>query len=175
MNIYQLLKKQHREVSALFKQIEKAQEKEPATVAALFNKVKVELGSHAKAEEEVFYTPIRLRSESEEGEELSSEGKEEHHVIALLLGELSRLSVNTEEWKAKFTVLKEIVEHHVEEEENEIFAAAREIFSAQEARDIAEQMLRKQTELKPKVNALLLEDTKIFSKPEIARDTGSDI
>lgn len=58
---------------------------------------------------------LKVASRDEEGEE--------HLVIALLLNELSRMDVDDTDWKAKLTVLSEIVDHHVEEEEGEIFKA----------------------------------------------------
>ncbi len=112
MLIYDLLKKDHREVKSLFEEIKSNLEDENFNeVEALFETLRTELTAHAKAEQEVFYEPLKASTEREEGEDVSWEGEEEHHVIALLLNELSRLEVNGEDWKAKLTVLSEIVDH----------------------------------------------------------------
>jgi hypothetical protein len=66
------------------------------------------------------------------------EGYEEHHVADVLMREISRLSPSDEKWKAKFAVLKENVEHHVEEEEGEIWTKAQEVFDEAEAEKLGE-------------------------------------
>ena len=69
------------------------------------------------------------------------EGYEEHHVADVLMREISRLSPSNEKWAAKFTVLKENVEHHVEEEEGEIWAKARAIFDEATAQELGQAFL----------------------------------
>jgi hypothetical protein len=66
------------------------------------------------------------------------EGYEEHHVADVLMREISRISPSDEKWKAKFAVLKEKVEHHVEEEEGEIWTKAQEVFDEAEAEKLGE-------------------------------------
>ncbi|WP_413942798.1 hemerythrin domain-containing protein [Bdellovibrio sp. HCB-162] len=140
MEIYELLKKDHKEVKSLFHKIEDALEEEDFDeVESLFSEVRDQLTAHSKAEAEVFYQPLKMIAE-EEGEELAWEGEEEHHVVALVLNELSRISVDEEPWKAKFTVLTELVNHHVQEEEGEIFKAAKRYFSSDDAEEMAENM-----------------------------------
>lgn len=168
MTIYQILKQQHKEVAKIFKQIEKCDTSEIPTLTALFRTLKLELGSHAKAEEKVLYEKLKNRAKDEEDKDLSQEGKQEHHVAALLLNELSIVAIGSEDWFGKITVLKELVEHHVEEEENEIFDASRKIFSRSEANVLAEDYLKLQEEFKKDIDKSLREDIKIFHQPKIA-------
>lgn len=78
------------------------------------------------------------------------EGYEEHHVADVLMREISRLSPSDEKWKAKFAVLKENVEHHVEEEEGEIWTKAQEVFDEAEARSWAKRLSPKKKDGWPK-------------------------
>lgn len=162
MTIYELLKKDHRTVKGLFKKLKKAKGEEAKTI---FNDIKAELIVHATAEEECFYAPLRTASQ-EEGEELAWEGKEEHHVVALLLNELAVLQPDTEAWTAKVTVLEEMIDHHVEEEESEIFSAAREVFSTKEAQDMAKEMKTLKMTYEVKIPQLLKKHVELFKDPK---------
>lgn len=175
MDIYELLKKDHRKVDQLFSKIKKhLEEKDFSSASDLFEEMKIELGSHAKAEEEVFYEPLRQASRGEKDLDLVGEAKEEHHVVALLLNELSRLDVSEEEWKAKLTVLSEMVEHHVEEEEEEVFKRAKRLFSDEDAEQMAENMKNLKEEYKGDIDSALAEDVHLLMNPSMKqRKTGS--
>lgn len=166
MTIYELLRRDHRHVDHLFKRIEKALDREDfSEVPELFDELKVELTAHSKAEQEVFYQPIKVLARSKEGEEYTWEGEEEHHVIRLLLNELSRLPFHSEEWAAKVKVLCEVVEHHVEEEEGEIFKEGKKVFSDEEAEKIAESMEALKELYKNQVDEALSEDLALLQRP----------
>ena len=92
---------------------------------------------HAHIEETIFYPAIKQEAETRE---ITLEGFEEHHVIKTLLKELEGQSVETEQWTAKLKVLKENVEHHVEEEEGEMFKGAREVLSKEQIEDLGTRM-----------------------------------
>ena len=83
------------------------------------------------------------------------EGFEEHHVIKMLLKELESMPVDTEKWTAKIKVLQENVEHHVEEEEGEMFQKARDVLSEDEINQLGEQLeeLKKQLQQQMKKSA----------------------
>lgn len=165
MTIYEVLKRDHRHVEHLFKRIAKALDKKDfSEVPELFDELKTELTAHSKAEQEVFYQPLKVLG-GEDGKGLSWEGDEEHHVIRLLLGELSRVPFHSEEWSAKIKVLNEVVDHHVEEEEEEIFKQARKVFSEDDAEKIAEDMESLKSAYKMEIDAALQEDLEIFSRP----------
>ena len=68
------------------------------------------------------------------------EGYEEHHVVDMLMGELESLDVTDETWGAKAKVMKENIEHHIEEEEGEMFKKARQVFDREELEELGERM-----------------------------------
>ena len=68
------------------------------------------------------------------------EGFEEHHVVDLLMSELEAMDVDDESWGAKAIVMKENIEHHIEEEEGEMFKAARQVFDRDELEDLGRRM-----------------------------------
>lgn len=166
MTIYEVLKRDHRHVEHLFKRIDKAlSKKDFSEVPELFDELKTELTAHSKAEQEVFYQPLKVLSASPEGKDLSWEGEEEHHLIRLLLSELSRVPFHSEEWSAKMKVLNEVVDHHVEEEEEEIFKKARMVFSDEETEQIAEDMEALKAIYKTQIDETLDEDVQLLLRP----------
>lgn len=166
MTIYEVLRRDHRHVDHLFKRIQKALDrKDLSEVPELFDELKVELTAHSKAEQEVFYQPLKILARSKEGEEYTWEGEEEHHVIRLLLNELSRLPFHGEDWAAKIKVLSEVVKHHVEEEEGPIFREGKKAFSEEEAEKIAESMEDLKELYKTQVDDALSEDLLLLQRP----------
>ena len=148
MEIYEVLKKDHKAVAALFEQIEETTERAQKGRKDLFATLREQLLAHALAEQEVFYKPLLARVEKDrEDRDLLLEAFEEHNVLELLFGDIDGCPVDDERWLSKVTVLREIVEHHVEEEEKELFTLAREHFSKEEAQEIARQMQERKDEL----------------------------
>lgn len=147
-SIYTLLETDHRTVEELFEQMEKAEDR--ATRERLVVKLKLELGAHAEAEDMVFYKPLR---EAEAARSLVLEAEEEHRVVTRVLGELERLSADNEKWKARLTVLKELVEHHVQEEEGELFKQARGVFDSDVERELGVAFLREKKRLQAEMRA----------------------
>src|SRR3712207_4703689 len=129
MNAFQLLKEDHQKVSGIFQQLEPTTERAEKTRTELFAKLKQELDIHAHIEETIFYPAIKQEAETRE---IVLEGFEEHAVVKRLLRELEQGDVTSEEWTAKLKVLQENVEHHVEEEEGEMFQKARQVLSEQQ-------------------------------------------
>ena len=152
MNAFQLLKEDHQKVSGIFQQIEPTTERAQKTRTELFAQLKQELDIHARIEETIFYPSIKRAAETRE---IVLEGFEEHHVIKMLLKELEAMPVDTEEWAAKIKVLQENVEHHVEEEEGEMFQKARDVLSEDEINQLGQQMeeMKKQLQQQLKKSA----------------------
>ena len=149
MNAFQLLKEDHQKVDSIFQQLEPTTERAEKTRTELFAKLRDELDIHTRVEESVFYPAIKQAAETRE---MVFEGLEEHHVVKLLLKELESLPVDTEQWTAKLKVLKENVEHHVEEEEQEMFQKARQVLSEDEIDRLGAQMeeMKKQLQAQSK-------------------------
>lgn len=147
IDIITALEEDHETLRSLFAKMEETTERGVKTRQALLEKIASELRSHADAEDEVFYTKFRAAAEEKEQEETYYEAKEEHHVVDLLLPELEALDPSTPEFTAKATVLKELVEHHADEEEDEMFKQARKLFRKDERRILGEQFLARKREI----------------------------
>jgi hypothetical protein len=125
MLIYDELKKDHDQVKEMMTRIEETSSRASTSKVRLFEEMRAALTAHLRAEEKVFYDALKR----EKGAHNSAlEGYEEHHIADVLMREIARLSPNDEKWTAKFTVLKETIEHHVQEEEGEIWAQAQANF-----------------------------------------------
>lgn len=134
MDAFNLLKADHRKVEELFSQLESARGQAKLRV---FEQIKMELELHTHIEEKIFYPALE---EPKETHDLTLEAYEEHDVVKKLLKELSRAKSATEEWEAKAKVLQENVEHHVEEEENELFEKAETALGKDEIEALGEEM-----------------------------------
>jgi hypothetical protein len=137
MNALTLLKADHETVAGLLESIDETTERAIKGREDLFTRLKAELDLHAKIEEEIFYPALE---EKEETREITLEAYEEHRLVKQLLSELAAEPKDTEEWTAKFTVLKENIEHHVEEEEGEMFKKVRAALTEEEIQMLGEQL-----------------------------------
>jgi Hemerythrin HHE cation binding domain len=139
MDAFSLLKADHRKVAELFDQLESAGGNRKLSV---FEQIKKELELHTHIEETVFYPALE---EPKETHDLTLEAYEEHDVVKKLLKELSKAKSVTDEWEAQAKVLRENVEHHVEEEEGELFKKAAKALGAQEIETLGEEMEAEKT------------------------------
>ncbi|HUF91419.1 MAG TPA: hemerythrin domain-containing protein [Candidatus Limnocylindria bacterium] len=137
MKATDLLKKQHKQVKALFKKVEKTEN--PRERRQLMEQIAHELEMHTRIEEQIFYPAVR-GIETKKAEEMIMEALEEHHVVDLVLAELPKVDPAGERFHAKMTVLSELVEHHVEEEEEEMFPMAEKKLGAEELKALGAQM-----------------------------------
>lgn len=135
MDAFAVLKADHEKVAGILETIEESSERAIKTRDQEFARLKSELDLHAMIEEEIFYPALE---ESEETREITLEAYEEHRVVKQLLAELEAEPKDTEQWTAKFSVLKENIEHHVEEEEGEMFTKARKALSEEEIERLGE-------------------------------------
>ncbi len=115
MKATELLKRQHDEVSAIFKGLEKGN----GHSKALLDKLGNSLAAHMVIEQELFYPAVLAVKEN-----LVLEGYEEHAVARFALKRLMQTDPSDRTFKAKVKTLKEIIEHHVEEEEEDMFPRA---------------------------------------------------
>ena len=125
MDAITLLKHDHDKVKKLLTELESTTERGVKTRSELFATIKGELTVHELIEEEIFYPELKAHPKAKD---ILLEGFEEHHVVDLLMGELESLDVSDEAWGAKAIVMKENIEHHIEEEEGEMFKIARSVF-----------------------------------------------
>ena len=128
MDAFNLLKADHEKVAKLFERLERASGK---TKLNVFKQIKTELELHTHIEEKIFYPALEKPSETHD---LTLEAYEEHNQVKKLLRELGRARTANDEWQAKAKVLQENVEHHVEEEENELFPKADQLWRTKRSR-----------------------------------------
>ena len=143
MEAIKLLKQDHDEVKKIMEKLDSTTERGVKTREELFTKLKNEMEVHEIIEEEIFYPALK---EHPKAKEIVLEGYEEHHVVDTIMGEISAVPYDDETWGAKFSVMKENIEHHIEEEEGEMFPKAREIFSADDLEDMGERMAARREE-----------------------------
>ena len=144
MDAMSLLKEDHRKVKKLLAELESTTERGVKTREELFTKVKQDLVVHEAIEEEIFYPALK---EHPRTKEIALEGYEEHHVVDTVMAEIEGVAYDDEKWGAKFSVMKENLEHHIEEEEGEMFKQARQVFDQDELTQLGESMKARQEDL----------------------------
>ncbi len=145
MDAFKLLKSDHEKVAGILEKLEGTTERALKTREGLFTQLKTELDIHAGIEEKIFYPVLE---KAEESRDITLEAFEEHRLVKQLLGELEAEVKDDEKWTAKFTVLKEQIEHHVEEEEGEMFKKARKVLSKEEIEELGARMEKAKGEQK---------------------------
>jgi hemerythrin superfamily protein len=131
---FDYLHKDHEHVAGLFERLLDTTERAHKTRTELFDELYRDLGLHAELEEDVVYPVLEQFDDTHTG---TLEAIAEHHIVKLLLNELSLMEVASEEWRAKMITLEENVTHHVHEEEKELFPRARRELSEEEIKGLA--------------------------------------
>jgi hypothetical protein len=149
MNALTLLEDDHKKMRRLLEELESTTERGVKTREELYSTIKGELTIHEIIEEEIFYPALKQHPKAED---IVLEGYEEHHVVDLVMAELEGLPVDDESWGAKAKVMKENVEHHMEEEEGEMFKQARSVFDEGELEELGERMAARKTEAQQELN-----------------------
>lgn len=134
MDVLTFLKQEHDDVKEVFAKVEKAKGKQ---AQSLFEQLRDMLSLHETMEETFFYPRLK---QDKRAKDLILESYEEHHVLDVLLGEISQLGPSDEQWAAKIKVLQENTEHHIEEEEGELFPKVRKIWDADIRNDVGQLM-----------------------------------
>ena len=144
MDAIQLLKADHDKVKKLLNEGDATTERAEKTRTELLATLKQELTVHEEIEETIFYPALK---EHPKAKEIVNEAYEEHNVVDSVMSELEATDVTDERWAAKFTVMKENIEHHIEEEEGEMFKQARSVFDAAELQALGDRMAARKAEL----------------------------
>ena len=150
MDALSLLKEDHDKVKKMLDELESTTERGVKTREELFTKVRQELEVHETIEEQIFYPALKNHPKTRE---ITLEAYEEHHVVDTVMAEIQELAYDDETWGAKFTVMKENVEHHIEEEEGEMFKQAKQVFDKDELTQLGEQMMARKQELMRQASA----------------------
>jgi hemerythrin-like domain-containing protein len=133
----QLLEREHRRFEDLLKQGEETTDRARKGRKELLKTITTELNAHELMEEKVLYPALQSHPQARE---IVLEGYEEHHVADLIVAELKEVATNNEQWGAKWKVLKENIEHHIQEEEGQMFRLARGLFSRNELMELGDRM-----------------------------------
>jgi hypothetical protein len=145
MSAIEMLESQHREVEDLFEQFEEAKGTKKGDI---FLQLADKLAVHAAIEEKHFYPAAK----ADQTEDLLLEAAEEHLAVKRLIADLLKMDAKDETFEAKVAVLKEQVEHHVEEEEEELFPAVEDLLDATTLEALEQEMVATQEEMLAKGN-----------------------
>ncbi len=146
--LFETLRHDHQEVRSIFKQLLDTEDN--AQREELLHQLHQEMLPHMRAEERTLYSSVR--EHCRDCQEDALESMEEHHAARLVLHELEELSPNDERFRAKTMVLREMVEHHLREEEHEIFDDVRKSFSDQEAGEILKRFQEEKERVKKRMH-----------------------
>ena len=147
-----ILKKDHRMVSGLLMTLEVTPKFSSMARRALFDQIRNSLMVHTQVEEEIFYPAVRnLMFGGESGK--VDEAYREHQTVKDLLNQMSHMDVTSDEFDRRCVELKENIQHHVEEEENQMFPLVTSRMSAERLEDIGERIHSRKMNLKSQMAA----------------------
>ena len=147
MDPIKLLKADHDEVKHLLGELDKTTQRAEVTRTDGLEQLRVKLDVHESIEEEILYPALK---EFAKTKDITLEAFEEHHVVDMIMAELEATPVTDETWAAKLTVAKENLEHHIEEEEGEMFKQARQVMDESELEELGDRMAARKKELMPR-------------------------
>ncbi|QJD57540.1 hemerythrin domain-containing protein [Pseudomonas sp. gcc21] len=140
MNAIDLLIQDHEKLKKLLEQISSTTERAAKTRTDVLAQIEAEVLSHTRIEEDIFYPAYRDASDKE-GIKMFHEAVEEHRAVSeLVLPDLLKTQPDTMQFSGRIKVLKELLEHHIEEEESEMFPHAREVLKDDELNDLGKEM-----------------------------------
>lgn len=145
MDALKMLKDDHDKVKAMLEKLDATTERAEKTRPELLQALKDELTVHEAIEEEILYPALE---EFAKTKDIALEGYEEHHVVDTIMSELEATAPDDETWGAKLTVMKENLEHHIEEEEGDMFPKARKVMDEDELQTLGDRMAARKEELK---------------------------
>jgi hemerythrin-like domain-containing protein len=149
----ELLKADHKNVRRLLKELTDTTPRAAKKRPELLDKIEHELKVHTALEEEIFYPAFKAAGGAEH-EKINYEALEEHRAVdELVLPDLKETDPATHKFSGRAKVLKELVEHHADEEEKEMFKKAKNVMSTEELKSLAEQMLVRKEELELQMEA----------------------
>ena len=137
MDVYAAIQRQHNAVRSTLQQLREAVNRADTARSPLFDVFNRHLWAHHKVEEAVFYAALRAHQDVRD-QALAACAK--HHRINLLLEELESTPTTSDEWAAKLAVFAQLLEQHMNEEENQVFATARSVLSAEQAADLGKKL-----------------------------------
>src|SRR5207253_6292586 len=162
-----LLTADHKKVRPLLGELEETSARAVDKRGELLQTIELELKVHAKIEEEIFYPAFQKAAEKQDDKKLYYEALEEHHVVDMVLAELKDTAPASEEFAAKAKVLKDLVEHHAEEEETEMFPRARKALGMARLRELGLELRIRKEQLSTGMWDRALEILNPFARPTL--------
>jgi hemerythrin-like domain-containing protein len=147
INAITLLQEDHKTARGLLDKLDKTTERAGESREKLLAKIEQELRIHTTIEEEIFYPAYKAAVSKREDSKLYHEALEEHHVVDTVMAEIKASDAGSEEFSAKAKVLKDLVEHHAEEEEKQMFPRARRLMETSELQELGAQMDARKKEM----------------------------
>lgn len=144
------LKADHEKVKKLLGQLEKSNEKNPDRRVKLLGQIEQEIKVHTQIEEEIFYPAYREAAEKKDDRKLFYEAAEEHGVVDMYMPKIKGANPGSEEFGAQAKVLKDLIEHHAEEEEKEMFPKARKLMDRSELVELGDRLAARKRQLQRK-------------------------
>jgi hemerythrin-like domain-containing protein len=146
-NAIDLLKEDHNKVKKLLKELTETTTRAEKTRLKLLEQIHKELEAHTKIEEEIFYPAFRNAGNSEHAK-MYFEAVEEHRAVdSLVLPDLKNTEPGSEKFSGRAKVLKELIEHHADEEEKEMFPKAKKALSKDELNSLGEKMAERKRQI----------------------------
>lgn len=139
-----MLTEDHENVKQLFEQFEGMTDRAKVSKKKLADQICLELTKHTTIEEEIFYPAVRAAIKDDD---MMDEAIVEHASAKDLIAQILEMDPGDDLYDAKVKVLKEMIEHHVEEEEQEMFAKAREAEGKLNMQELAQQMAQRKQEV----------------------------
>jgi hemerythrin-like domain-containing protein len=152
-NAITLLRADHKKVRELLRQLEDSPQKAVSRRETLLEEIERQLQIHTKIEEQIFYPAFRAAAEKKGDTKLYYEALEEHHVVDLVLPEIRKTDAGADEFAAKAKALKDLVEHHADEEEKEMFPRAKKLMDREELRRLGEELAKAKDSLAESANS----------------------
>ena len=142
-NAISMLKSDHVKVKRLLRELNESGSRATKVRAQLVAEIEQDIRTHSQLEEEVFYPAFKAAAAKSDREHLFYEAAEEHHVVDMELPALKAANPKSPEFEAKAKVLKDLIEHHIREEEGLMFTAARELLSEEQLRELGDLMQKR--------------------------------
>jgi hemerythrin superfamily protein len=159
-NAITMLKADHAAVKRLLRELTETGSRAVRQRENLISRIERELKMHAQLEEEIFYPAFKALSAGSEAEDLFYEASEEHHLVDIVLPALMAANPRSHEFEAKAKVLKDLVEHHIKEEEGQMFAQARSLFEDDQLRELGDMMEERRASIEAMWESPLLRPVK---------------
>lgn len=147
MDIFELIKADHRKAESLFSEIEQTDESQK--LDQYFKQLYQELNLHTQTEELTFYPAMR---DHERTRKLVVKAEKEHNTVKIILKQIKSMDSASSEFKVKIRELKEAVGHHVQEEENKVFPQICQNINNEELQQLAQKFQETRTKLQKKLS-----------------------